>query len=107
MSLKYYPMLVASKFTAGEKHNSMTASCKRRDPAVTNATGNFTGCLDYIFLRGFASVAHVLGLPYEEGLSGELTQNEPHLKPEVKFGPIPDEHFPSDHLPVCCVIKLD
>ena len=84
----------------------MIASCNRRDPAVTNATGNFAGCLDYIFLRGFASVAHVLGMPYDEKLSGESPQNESHLKADVKFGPIPDKHFPSDHLPICCGITI-
>lgn len=71
---------------------------------MTNATGNFTGCLDYIFLRGFASVAHVLGMPYDEKLSGE---SKSHLKAMVNFGPIPDEHFPSDHLPICCGINIE
>ena len=85
----------------------MTASCIRRDPAVTTATDSFTGCLDCIFLRGFASVAHVLGMPYDERLVGELTQNKLHLKAEVKFGPIPDKHFPSDHLPICCGIHME
>ena len=74
---------------------------------MTNATGNFNGCLDYIFLRGFALVAHVLGMPYDERLYGDSTQNEPHLNAEVKFGPIPDKHFPSDHLCICCGVKIE
>lgn len=81
----------------------MCPSCLCRDPSVTNATSNFYGCLDYIFLKGAFEVTGVLELPYEDRRGGNEMQGHPH---EVDFGPIPDKNNPSDHLSIACEVAL-
>lgn len=72
---------------------SVYAAVHGREPLVTNCTDTFRGCLDYVFCSPNCRVAAVLPLPY--------SQEQHHVVPnDIAFPAIPNEHFPSDHLPV-------
>ena len=62
------------------------------------------GCLDYIFLRGPFTVIEVLEMPYEEKQDSDGAFKD--LRKSVRFGPIPNAAFPSDHLSICCGVQL-
>ena len=79
-----------------------SAAC--RDPLVTNATGDFMGCLDYIFLSGPFNVLEIMGMPYEEEKGTEDSCTD--IRKDVQFGPIPNAAFPSDHLSIRCAVEL-
>ena len=66
---------------------------------MTNITPSFRGCLDYIWLSvGHWDVEDTLSMPYCEE-DGPDPAN-------IRFGPIPNETFPSDHLAIACTIHL-
>jgi len=68
---------------------STTPTCSR-EPAFTNYTADFKGCLDYIFISDDLKVEERLRLP-------SLTELE-----AKGLNALPSPHFPSDHLPLMC-----
>lgn len=66
---------------------------------MTNITASFRGCLDYVWLSaGHWQVKDTLSMPYSE-------EDGPDPA-DIAFRPIPNEHFPSDHLAIACTIEL-
>lgn len=79
--------------TSGLKFTSLNFMAEGREPAATNITGTFRGCLDYVWLsQGHFAVRRLLEAP-----AGLAAAQRPS---EVSLGPIPDAVFPSDHLAV-------
>ncbi|KAG2493666.1 hypothetical protein HYH03_008180 [Edaphochlamys debaryana] len=106
---------------------SLSAQVWGREPPLTNRTASFAGCLDYVWLSTpHLAAASALAMPFDDGGwppmgpqattaaaatagagtgAGAATQ-EPRpgswVDPvkDVAFGAVPDEHWPSDHLPV-------
>ena len=62
------------------------------EPAFTNFTSQFQGCLDYLWYNDFLNVTDVAPLPQE----GELR----------KYTALPSILHPSDHLPLCATFAL-
>ena len=78
---------------------SAYAACLGREPPITNSTAHFRGALDYIWFAGADdfSVDSVLEMPYADSA----------LRPDdVELQPIPDDHFPSDHLAIAAKVQL-
>ena len=96
-----------SKCEEAYKWNQCPEVCccaPHRDPPFTNATSNFTGCLDYIFLRGPFTVIEILEMPYEDKQGSDSAFKD--LRKDFRFGPIVNDDFPSDHLSICCGVQL-
>ena len=74
-------------------------ACRGNEPPITNNTASFRGALDYVWFGGADdfSVSSVLELPYAE------TSPRPE---DIDLLPMPNEHFPSDHLAVGATLQL-
>jgi len=71
----------------------------RHRPLFTTKTEDFAGWIDHVFVGPGVSVRMVLSTPVA---AGSLTANT-----EMRtFDPIPNRHFPSDHLPVGIVAEF-
>lgn len=69
------------------------------EPAITNKTSSFAGCLDYIWLlRGRWAVTATMRLPYSQQAGPD-----PDM---LDFPPCPNPLQPSDHLPIGCQLHL-
>ncbi|GIL59916.1 hypothetical protein Vafri_14576 [Volvox africanus] len=95
---------------------SLNAEAFGREPPLTTRTASWAGCIDFVWLsRGDFSVASALAMPYDDGGlpplgpdadstggCGRGSRAPTWCDPlsDVRFSPIPDEFFPSDHLAV-------
>eukprot|EP00939_MAST-03C_sp_MAST-3C-sp1_P000318 g318.t1 len=61
---------------------------------ATNVTPTYRGWLSHIFVGSDLDVSGLLTLPFDPSKPGEAT----------KFGPIPSEFFPSDHVPLGAIV---
>lgn len=72
-----------------------------REPPLTTKTPGFAGCLDYLWLsESHFEVLQTLEMPY--GGADEITDPDD----VTDLPPLPDEHHPSDHIAMGCVVKL-
>ncbi len=79
-----------------------------REPLLTTKTQQFAGCLDYLWVSPqWMEVQGVLRYPFseQEQACGASGVQDP-LKDTPGFPLIPDSEFPSDHLPVGCMLQL-
>ncbi|MEW5307672.1 MAG: hypothetical protein WDW36_010050 [Sanguina aurantia] len=78
--------------SSGLQLHSTQAAAQGREPVLTTKTASFSGTLDYVFIsRQHFQVEAVLEMPYTEPAEWRSPM-------EVKWGPIPDSNWPSDHL---------
>jgi mRNA deadenylase 3'-5' endonuclease subunit Ccr4 len=79
--------------------SSAYLACRGHEAPITSVSATFRGALDYIWLGAADdfSVSSVLELPYAEV--------SPHPE-DIDLQPLPDKHFPSDHLAVGATLQL-
>jgi len=87
--------------TAGLKMVSAYAAAHGgQEPKLTTCTPSFSGCLDYIWLTSANwHVTEVLRMPRGSSHRDQNGKSSP-------FPPIPNAHFPSDHLVMACKAVL-
>jgi len=80
---------------------TMHMSAHGCEPPLTTKTASFAGTLDYVWLsKEHFKVLQTLSLPYTPPPSWTDPMTD------VDFPPIPNEHYPSDHLAMGCVLEL-
>ncbi len=67
-------------------------------PSFTTKTDDFEGWIDHIWISNRIEVQSVLTPPVKKGNEEEKTKI---------FRPIPNINFPSDHIPLGVVIKVN
>ncbi|GIL47037.1 hypothetical protein Vafri_3872 [Volvox africanus] len=91
--------------TAGLRLASAYCLANGREPPLTTRTATFAGCLDYIFVSPqHFDVTSTLDFPYDLPLGSYDTVRDPLS--DVKFPPIPNGAFPSDHLSLVALLKF-
>lgn len=73
---------------------SAVAMVTGSEPPLTNFTSQYKGVLDYMWLNESLAAVSCLEMPTEEVLKG------------VDQTPIPNSIYPSDHVSICCDIRL-
>ena len=78
--------------------SSAYLAARGHEPPITNNTASFRGALDYVWFGELDfHVTSVLELPYAEP--------SPHPE-DIDLQPMPNAHFPSDHLAVGATLQL-
>ena len=73
---------------------SVVAQVTGQEPPITNFTGNYKGCLDYIFLNDSLAAVACFEMPTEEDLLA------------VDGTYMPNSVYPSDHVSICVDVRL-
>lgn len=85
-------------------------SFSKYEPKFTTKTDDFQGWIDHIWVNDAVAVERVLIPPItaqrKEDSETDSSENDQNNAFENSFLPIPNEAYPSDHIPIGCAISL-